>query len=272
MAEPIRKVPANQEKVSSSAKTDLFFYGYRLKHVHLPSGEEIEQQIPLTPEDLLDPQPGDVVGQSRRHFELRFLLSGFLERHYSSRKDVYVAVDMKMLWGIPGLPEPAPDIAVIQGVGEDDNREDFDVVEEGTRPCLVIEIVSSKDSETRRNDYERKVEIYQKVGIPEYLILDPPTAYTEHRLLMTGYRLRPDDRYRRIEPDAEGRLLSETTQLLFGVAEDGRTLKVIDAATGERLLTCEEMEAALAREAEARKAAEAEIARLRAELERLRDS
>lgn len=88
---------------------------------------------------------------------------------------------------------------------------------------------------------------------------------------MTGYRLGPDGRYRRIEPDAEGSLLSLTTKILFGVAADGRTLRVIDTATGERLLTREEMEDALARETEARKAAEAENARLRAELERLRN-
>jgi Uma2 family endonuclease len=165
MAEPIRKMPADWETASSSPNADPFFYGYRLRCVRLPSGEEVEQQIPLTPEDLLDPQPGDVVGQSQHHSELRFFLSGLLARHYASRKDVYVAVDMKMLWGIPGLPEPAPDIAVIQGVRENEYREDFDVVEEGARPCLIIEIVSSRDSETRRNDYERKVEIYQRVGI-----------------------------------------------------------------------------------------------------------
>jgi len=49
-------------------------------------------------------------------------------------------------------------------------------------------------------------------------------------------------------------------------------LRVVDAATGRHLLAPDEMEAALARETEARTAAEAELARLRAELERLRNS
>jgi Uma2 family endonuclease len=273
MAEPVRKMPADWETASSSPDGDPFFYGYRLRCVRLPSGEEVEQQIPLTPEDLLDPQPGDVVGQSGPHQKLLRLLVNLLTAFFASREDILVTSDMKMLWGIPGLPEPAPDIAVIPSIRDKDaDRDSFDVVEEGTRPGLIIEVVSSKDAETRRNDYERKVEIYQKAGIPEYLILDPPTSRTKKRLLMTGYRLGVDGRYQQIEADAEGRLLSQTTQLLFGVAEDGRTLQVVDVATGEHLPAPEEVEAALARETEARKAAESEVARLRAELERLRSS
>jgi Uma2 family endonuclease len=279
MAEPVYKVPADQRTASPSPNADPFFYGYRLRCVRLPSGEEVEQQIPLTPEDLLDPQPGDVVGQSGPHQKLLRLLVNLLTAFFASREDVLVTSDMKMLWGISGLSEPAPDTAVIPGVRDKDaERDSFDVVEEGTRPCLVLEVVSSKDAETRRNDYERKVEIYQEAGIPEYLILDPPTVRTKKRLLMRGYRLGIDGRYRPIEPDSEGRLLSQTTQLLFGVEEDGRTLRVVDAATGAPLRSPEETEEILVREAKARKAAEerassaeAELARLRAELERLRN-
>ena len=56
-----------------------------------------------------------------------------------------------------------------------------------------------------------------------------------------------------------------------GVSEDGQTLRVIDAATGERLLaSLEEKEGRRAAEERA-EAAEAELARLRAELERARE-
>lgn len=295
MAAPLRKMPADRETASSSPNADPFFYGYRLRCVRLPSGEEVEQQIPLTPEDLLDPQPGDVVGQSGPHHKLLHLLVSLLTSYYASRDDVLVTSDMKMLWGIPGLSEPAPDVAVIADIRDKEaasERDSFDVVEEGTKPCLIIEVVSSKDAETRRNDYERKVEIYQQVGISEYLILDPPTP-AKKRLLMRGYRLGFDGCYRQIEPDVDGCLLSLTTQLLFSVAADGRTLRVVDRATGERLLTEKEIKAAHIREAEARKAAEehaareaearkaaeehaasveTELAHLRAELERLRNS
>jgi len=151
-------------------------------------------------------------------------------------------------------------------------------------------VVSSKDAETRRNDYEKKVEIYERAAVPEYLIYDPPTPVTRGRLLLTGHRLGADGRYRSMEPDDRGFLLSETTGLLFGIARDGRTPLVVDAATGKRLLTGREAakeakerarKEAQARKAaeeqaqseiEARKATEAELARVRAELARLKNS
>src|SRR5206468_913497 len=122
-----------------------------------------------------------------------------------------------------------------------------------------------------------------RAGIQEYLIYDPPSSYTQDRLLLTGYRLGADGRYGRIAPDDRGLLRSETTGLLFGVAEDGRKPLIIKEAPGERLIADEEAaqeaeerarrgaqarkvaEERARNEAEARKAAEAELARLRAE-------
>src|SRR5215203_711508 len=270
MGEPSRKMPADEEWETAAAELDPFRYGWRPRYVLLPNGKLEEQQIPLTAEDLLDPQLGDVVTQSDPHFGLLIVLAELLRRHYSSRDDVFVSGDLKMLWGIPGLVNPAPDIAVIPGVcrKHDSKRTSFNCKREGTRPCLVIELVSSIDQETRRNDYDKKVEIYRRAGILEYLILDPPTPATGERLLLTGYRLGADGRYRSIEPDPRGRLLSLTTGLLFGVAGDECTLQVFEAATGERILTSDELEGKALRETEARRAAEAEVARLRAELER----
>jgi Uma2 family endonuclease len=262
MGQPLRKHPPDWEV--PSGEPDPFRYGTRLRRVRLPGGETAVQEIPLTAEDLLDPQPGDEVTQSDPHFELFLLLGDMLRRFYDDRDDVFVAGDLKMLWGIPGLPGPAPDIAVIPGVSRkrDPRRTAFDVVQEGARPCLILEVVSSADAETRRNDYEKKVRIYKQVGIPEYLILDPPAPATKGRLLLTGYRLGAGGRYQQILPDGEGRLLSETTGLLFGTDEEGSIL-ILDTRTGERLLTSRQ-------EMVARKAAEAELIRLRAELEQAR--
>lgn len=246
MAEPLRKLPASREDAPND---DPFRYGSRWVRRRLPNGKVVEQQVPLTADDLLDPQLGDEVPQSQLHYKEAEILHDLLDRHFASREDVLVSGDLKMLWGIPGLKEPSPDVAVILGVRRkfDPERTSFDVIKEGTRPCLVLEVVSSTDAETRSNDYEKKVDIYQRAGIPEYLILDPPTRATQNRLLLTGYRMAPDGRYRKIAPDREGRLLSETTGVLFGVAQDGRTLRVFDAVTGERLLTSSELEAELAR-------------------------
>jgi len=74
--------------------------------------------------------------------------------------------------------------------------------------------------------------------------------------------------YQRLLPGGEGELVSQVLGVELRV-EAGR-LRVIDPATGERLLTPAEAQAARRAEAAARRAAEAELERLRAELARLR--
>jgi Uma2 family endonuclease len=257
MADPLRKPPADEAP-------DPFRYGSRRKCVRLPSGEVVEQEVPLTAEDLLDPQPGDEVTQSDPHAQIVTALHELLKRHYEAVEDVVVLFDMKIDWGIPGLPNPSPDLAVVRGIPKREGRSIYRVAEEGKLPSLIVEVVSYSDAAMYQNDHKVKVDLYQRVGIPEYLVVDPPFP-AKNPLDLTGYRLGADRRYRRIEPDSQGRLHSETTQLLFALSEDCRTVRVGDAATGEWLLTGSE-------ERVARKAAEAEIARLRAELERFKKS
>jgi Uma2 family endonuclease len=279
MAAPVRKMPADWEPEHAPDRDDPFRYGWRPRYVQLPGGRVEEQRIPLTAADLLDPQLGDeILVQGGPHAKLSTSLYELIDRFFEEDSGVLVTFDMKMIWGIPGLPDPSPDIAVIRGVRDKDEvRHVFRVPEEGVRPCLVLEVVSPQYKEIRDNDYEAKKDIYERVGIPEYLIFEP-SLDRGGRILLTGHRLGLDGRYRRMEPDGEGRLLSKTTGLLFGVAPDGSIL-VIDTQTGEPLRKPSQLAELAAREAEARKAAEeraareaSENARLRAELERLRKS
>jgi len=275
-ADPLRKLPA-------SWSDDPFRYGSRWKSVRLPNGEIVEQEIPLTPDDLLDPQPGDEVTQSDPHAQVVTTLHEQLKGYFEAVQDVVVFFDMKIEWGIHGLSDPSPDVTVVRGIPKREGRSIYKVAEEGVLPCLIIEVVSYSDAAMYQNDHVKKVKLYQRVGIQDYLIVDPPFP-PEDRLELTGYRLAPDGRYRRLKPDSQGRLHSETTGLFFAPSEDGSSVRVGDAQTGEWLLTPSEERAArkaaeeqAAREAEARKAAEerirsaeAENARLRAEIERLR--
>jgi Uma2 family endonuclease len=264
MADPLRKMPADEDPETAAWRADPFRYGSRWKRIRLPNGQVIDQEIPLTPEDLLDPQPGDEVPQSGPHAKVVTTLNDLLQRHFEPDPDVLVLFDMKILWGIPGLPEPSPDLAVVQGIRDKEGeRSAFKVAEEGVLPSLIIEVVSYSDAALYQNDHVKKVEIYQQVGIPEYLIIDPSRS-PEDPVALTGYRLGSDGRYRRIAPDSQGGLFSETTNLLFAPSEDRRRVRVYDARTGGLLLTSSEADAA-------RKAAEVEVARLRAEIERLKD-
>ncbi len=223
---------------------------------------------PPTLEDYLDPQLEDKLTQGRPHSELCHLLYEMLRGYFLPEAEVVVLQDVKILLG-PGLPGPSPDIAVIRG-HRDRTFWTFRVADQGVLPSFVIEVVSPSDRRLREMDEVNKLELYQRVGIPEYLLVDFPRRAAGHRFRLEGYRLGPGRRYRAIEPDAEGRMLSETTGLRFGVSGDGQRIEIF-APSGERLLTPLEMLGKAAQEAAARQAAEAELARLRAEIERLKN-
>ncbi|HEX6903992.1 MAG TPA: Uma2 family endonuclease [Thermoanaerobaculia bacterium] len=165
--------------------------------------------IPLTPADLLDPWPGWETCQDWPHSDTLATLYRMLRRHFED-ENALVTMQMKMIWHIPGLPEPAPDIAIIQGIREvNPHQWYFDIVETGLLPSLVIEIATMLDPEVRRQDYEEKKDIYERIGI---------------------HRLGDDGRYSPIEPDSRGRLRFKKVVFEFGVAEDGSTLEVFTAS------------------------------------------
>lgn len=277
MAEPARRAPASWDSEHSS--DDPYRYGSGLRRVRLPDGRVEVREVPLTPEDFLDPQVGDHLTQNSFHHEFVTALSDMIRRRYESHPDVLVSSDLKMRWGIPGLRNPSPDLAVIPGIRDKKAiRRSFAVQKEGTRPCLVVELVSD-DPVIRSKDHKEKVTIYERAGIQEYLILDPPFVTPSGCFQMTARRLDPKGRYRLVEPDGQGGFLSETTGLWFRLTPDRQEIYVIDTETGKRLESSTELEARAtlaearaAREAEARREAEAENARLREALDRFQKS
>lgn len=239
-----------------------------LRWVKGPDGELRQVEMPLTPERFLNCQVGDQLGQGQRHFDTVAEIFAVLKEHFRGDPDVLVAGDMKHTLA-PRLPTPGPDISVTRGVKikNDAVRYSFRVKREGVRPCLILEVVSPRDPKIRQVDLKDKVEIYERAGIQEYVIVDWTEEDLPFRLL--GYRLDASGHYRSIEPDAAGRLFSETMDLWFQSSPDGGRVFVF-TPSGRRLLNLEEQQEQARREAEARKAAEAEIVRLRAEIERLR--
>ncbi len=252
---------------------DPFRYGSRWVGVETPGGKKF-QEVPLTLEDLFDPQEDDLVTHGTLHGDIISATKEMIRQAFRSRgrTDVLVCDDVKMLWKDPALPRVGPDIAVIPGIEDPALRRDsFNEKKEGTGPVFVLEVVSKS---TRDFDYEDKPPIYRRAKVREYILLDPLTM--PWRLL--GQRLQPETgRYRKIRPDKEGRVRSETLGLTFAIAAEGDRLILMDVATGEELRGLgEEVEARQAAEsraeaeAKARRAAEAENRRLSAELERLR--
>ncbi len=241
--------------------------------VELADGTVEEQQLPLTLELLLHPQEGDKVAQNDFHSRL---LGALLERVRSLEPDVAVFTDLIFRWDKLGLPDAAPDVAVVAGLPG--TREEiteqvqglFDVASLGQRPHLAIEVVSPQHRDLRKKDLEINVADYARAGIREYLVVNPGGRHSKAPLQLLGYRLEGGPEYTEIEPDEQGRILSETTGLLFWSDPDGRRLEVFDAATGERVLNAKEARARAEEEAaraeeEAARAEEEAAARKAAE-------
>jgi Uma2 family endonuclease len=280
MAEPVRK-PIETDLLDEEPGIIL------QRWVERPGGRMELVSMPLTPELFLNPRVGDKIMQGKRHLDTARQIADRLEDFFRPVPDVLITMDMQHRFG-RGLDQPAPDVSVIRGVrNRDADRESFDVVAEGVRPCLIVEVVSPLSSRIRKTDLEDKVTLYRRVGIAEYLIVD--CQLRDRRFRLIGYRLGSSG-YQPIEPDEEGRLLSETTGLWFQIAPDDNQVKMFEHPSGKPLLTRQEIRdlaqaestarraaeekariEAEARKAEAtaRRAAEDEVARLRAEIERL---
>jgi hypothetical protein len=148
-------------------------------------------------------------------------------------------------------------------------RQTYKLWEEGQPPAVVFEITSRS---SRLEDVGTKRALYAMLGVREYFLSDPLGEYL--RPPLQGYRLQAGE-YERMPPGDEGELTSQVMRLELRV-EDGQ-LRVVNPASGERLLTPAEVQAARRFEAEARRteaeacrAAEARAAQAEAELTRLR--
>ena len=183
-----------------------------------------------------------------------------LRVRYQGRDDVYVAGDMLIYYRMNRNDiSVAPDVYVVFGAAGNHPRDSWLVWREGRAPDFVMEIASPS---TWRRDATEKRRIYADMGVTEYVRFDPTGDHFTPPLVMevldgTEYRQQP------LTTDDDGNLRAHSAVLGldFCVSPD-HLLRLFDPATGQWLRTHQETEAA-------RLAAEAEIARLRAELQRL---
>jgi Uma2 family endonuclease len=256
-----------------------FDYGYRDVYVKGQSGREVWKRLPLTLEDVLHPQEGDVHMLGEPHSDDCTYLRTVLKARRVGRRSVVVLTDCGIYWDIPGLRHHSPDVAVIFGVRQLKAWETFHVAEEGVWPSLIIEITSPK---SRVNDVKTKVTQYAQAGVPYYVIADQRQAGGRRRLHLISYRLESGV-YQNV-PLVANRAWLEPVNLWLAVAVNPDTgadrVALIDPKTdaeiGDYTAISQALEAeatARAAEATARAAAEARAAeaeaRMRAAEERL---
>ncbi len=192
-----------------------------------------------------------------------------LVEFFRAAPDIYVSGNL-LLYYEEGNPAAsvAPDVFVVKGIAKR-QRPIYKLWEEQRAPNIVFEFTSRS---TRLEDLGNKRALYAMIGVREYFMCDPLGEYMKQPL--RGFRLVAGE-YETIAAETDGALISEELGLRL-LLEDNR-LRLINQASGQKLLRPAEV-AAAHRESEARAAAaeqrlaerEQELAQLQAELARLR--
>jgi len=206
--------------------------GWRYERVRTADGKEELVQIPLTPDEALHPEEGYIMPVRPYHERITTDLSVMLRAHYHHHPTITVFCDLVFKWDHPEIRSFAPDVALVPNVrAPAADRGEFVVADEGTRPLLVIEVVSPN---SRVGDRVTKVRDYPQVGVQEYIYIDHWERRGQAIWEIAGFRL-AGDRYLPIVPDEDGAIYSETLHLRIGI-EEGQVW-IEDANTGKELLT-----------------------------------
>ena len=212
-----------------------------------------KHNMPYAPTDTADLYPdtdGQPIAASDLHLEILIRLLQVLRAYFSEMPEVYVSGDI-LTYYTEGDPRAvcAPDVLVTFGIGQK-QRHTYKVWEEGKVPDFVMEF-SSKT--TYQNDLTDKMTLYAQLGIPNYLLYDAEALYLPSPLM--GFQL-VKGVYVPIPPGVDGSIHSDILGLDFHIRE--RRLEVYDPVSEQWLQTPAET-------------AEAEVARLQAELARLKE-
>jgi len=222
--------------------------------------------------------------ETSRHRDQMILLIQSLRAGWRDRHDFYVSGNMFLYYSETQTKRydyRGPDVFVVLDTDDHERRSWVVWEEDGRAPNAIIEITSDT---TEHIDRGPKMRIYGNLlRVPFYAIFDPFSARLD------GFRLNATNgEYEPIPKDERGYVRCEALQLWLGVVpgylesyrveapwlrwidNDGRVLRdPTERAAEEAERAAREAERA-AREAERANAAEAENARLRAELERLK--
>ena len=212
-----------------------------------------KHNMPYAPTDTADLYPdtdGQPIAASDLHLEILIRLLQALRAYFSEMPEVYVSGDI-LTYYTEGDPRAvcAPDVLVTFGIGQK-QRHTYKVWEEGKVPDFVMEFSSRT---TYQNDLTDKMTLYARLGIPNYLLYDAEALYLPSPLM--GFQL-VKGVYVPIPPGVDGSIHSDILGLDFHIRE--RRLEVYDPVSEQWLQTPAET-------------AEAEVARLQAELARLKE-
>jgi len=221
------------------------------------------QTAATKPEIIYPETDGQPMASNTQQAEVMMTIKENLDALFADRPDVFVAID-HFWYPVEGRPDirQAPDVMVVIGRPKG-HRGSYKQWEEGNiAPQVVFEVVSSGNTEA---EWAQKLEFYERYGVQEYYIYDPETG--EWRgYVRVGERL-----------EALGEMEGWVSPLLgirFG--RGSGTDPGLYEPSGRRFVGYVELrralEAALAREMEARRLAEEERAQAEEARRRLEEA
>jgi Uma2 family endonuclease len=146
------------------------------------------------------------MGETTIHFEARVSASEVLKRYYTNQgKKVFIASDLHTLY--PGERAFYPDLLLVFDT-DDHHRRSWNVMREKKGLDFVLEILSRS---TRRDDKVEKLNLFAKLGIPEYFIFDP------ENFKLKGYQLNTETNssYQVYEPSVYEEIPADTNNHIF---------------------------------------------------------
>ena len=210
---------------------DPFRHGWRYVKVTRPDGKVEFDQVPLSMEDVLHPEEGDVNLQGDAHLEdCLYLKSAFMAR-LADNPGAIVLSDCRVDFSTPDVRPLGPDIGIFFDAKRHNNWATFELAAEGARPILVIEITSPDYWD---NDFVRKVDLYYRCGVPLYVIVDVSETKTTRHLDFYAFQTTPDG-YEPIEV-TDRRIWLEEVGLWLEMSEDdlGERVSLYDPERGRQ--------------------------------------
>lgn len=225
-------IPQPPARPAAPPEADPFRYGWRLVKTTRPDGSEDFDRVPSTLEDVLPPEEGDFIIQTSKHAADWAYLDQLFQARLADNPDAVITSDCRISRGAPGPGAHGPDVAVFFGVRCQFDWGTLDVAARGSRPALVIAVVSP---DYRDSDVTVKVEHHHRAGVPQYVIVDDPETEDARRLELIGYRYEPRG-YRRQASDERGRVRLDAVRLWLGVVGD--RVACFDPETAWRSADC----------------------------------
>lgn len=169
------------------------------------------------------------MGETDLHRDMMIDLIEALRHFFADRKQVYVSGNILLYYEKGNIHRHiSPDVLIGLGI-PGHKRQIYKVWEEGKAPDFIIEVTSRK---TRQRDRVIKKNLYQKLGVKEYLLFDPRAEYLDPRFQV--FRLENAEFVPVLAPESSG---YDSPQLGLSFRVVNGTLRVFDTASNRLLPT-----------------------------------